>query len=138
MKIPRGTILSSYAQLYVVFYLSGIMHLGLFGGDYTFQRRVTEGTMKFFLIQAVAITFEDLVIRIAKRLPLFRGTKPTSGKDNGFRVRAVVRVIGYCWVVLWLCFSLPIWLDELCAMGLYDTDGGPVAQFVWDAWGRWV
>ena len=112
--------------------------MGLFGGDYTFQRRVTEGTMKFFLIQAVAITFEDLVIRIAKRLPLFRGTKPTSGKDNGFRVRAVVRVIGYCWVVLWGCFSMPIWLDEVSALGSVYPDRGPIARFLWGTWERWA
>ena len=134
-KFPRGTNLSSYTQLYFGFFLSGIVHLL---SDYALEKRIVSRSIKFFVLQAMAITFEDLVIYITKRLSLFQESKPASGKANGFWVKAVARVIGYCWVVLWLCFSLPIWLDELCVIGLYDTDRGPVAQFVWDAWERWV
>ena len=111
------------------------MHLA---GDHAFQGRVTDRAIKFFLLQAVAITFEDLVIYIVKHLPLVGGTKPTSGEDDGFWVKAVARVIGYCWVVLWLCFSLPIWVDGLSVTGLSNTDRGRFAQLVWNAWERWV
>ena len=133
-KIPRGTNLSSYTQLYFGFFLSAIVHLL---SDYALEKRIVSRSVKFFVLQAVAITFEDLVIYMAKRISLFQEIKFASRKADGFWVKAVARVIGYCWVVLWLCISLPIWLDELCVMGLYDADRGPVAQFVLDAWEQW-
>lgn len=48
----------------------------------------------FFLVQAVAITFEDAVIGSARRL--------------GFaRVNALTRLIGYVWVAVWFYFTAP-------------------------------
>ena len=65
VKFPRGTNLSSYTQLYVAFSLSGLLH---FSGDFVYEKRIVSRSFKFFLLQAVAITFEDLVIYITKRL----------------------------------------------------------------------
>ena len=103
--------------------------------DHALEKRIVSRSVKFFALQAIAITFEDMVIYIAKRLSLFQEMKLASGKAE---VKAVARAIGYCWVVLWLCFSLPMWQDGLSGIGFNNTDRGPVAQFVWDTWEQWV
>ena len=134
LKFPRGTNLSAYTQLYVSFLLSGIIH---FGGDYLAERRVVLRSIKYFLLQAVAITFEDIVIYVAKRSLLLVGIKLTPGKLDGTRVGAVVKVIGYCWVILWFSWVFPIWQDGLSVLGLSTMDKKPLAQFLFNAWERW-
>ena len=94
-----------------------------------FEKRIVYRAIKFFSFQAVAITFEDLVIYIAKRLLLVLGVKLKPGKaDESW----VVRVVGYCWVILWLCFALPIVRDETST-----TSRGRIAQFLLDTWKHW-
>ena len=134
LKFPRGTILSAYTQLYVSFLLSGIIH---FGGDYLAERRVVLRSIKYFLLQAVAIMFEDIVIYVAKRSLLVVGIKLTPGKLDGTRIGAIVRVIGYCWVILWFSWAFPIWQDGLSVLGLSTMDRKPLAQFMFNAWERW-
>ena len=134
LKFPRGTILSAYTQLYVSFLLSGVIH---FGGDYLAERRVVLRSIKYFLLQAVAITFEDIVIHVAKRSLLVVGIKLTPGKLDGTRIGAIVKVIGYCWVILWFSWAFPIWQDGLSVLGLSTMDRKPLAQFLFNAWERW-
>jgi hypothetical protein len=62
--------------------------------------------MRFFFLQAVAITFEDAVIGLAARAGLKNGNLST-------------RIIGYIWVYSWFVFSIPIWVDSLNAWGPY-------------------
>lgn len=45
-----------------------------------------------------------------------------------------VRVVGYCWVTLWFCSVLPVWLDESSAIGFSSTDRGVVTQFLLENW----
>ena len=129
LGLPRGTNLSSYTQLYVAFFLSAILH---FSGDFAFEKRIVSRSFRFFLLQAVGITFEDLVIYTTKRL-LRRG-----GKADIPWIAVVVRVIGYCWVTLWLCWTLPVWLDEFNALGFSSADRRPIAQFLLNKWNRWA
>ena len=131
LKFPRGTNRSSYTQLYVAFFLSGLFH---FAGDFVIQRRMVYNSFKFFLLQAVVITFEDFVIYIAKGLLRQRGIEFKQEKFDGSWVGAVLRVVGYCWVTLWFCLTLPVWLDELNARGYSAMDKGPIAQFLLDTW----
>ena len=98
-----------------------------------YEKQMVYRSFKFFLLQAAAITFEDLVIYMAKRF-LIRGIKLKPGGDDESRGGAVVRVLGYCWVILWFCLTLPAWLDGASAAGLHDTDRGPITQFVSDTW----
>jgi len=135
LKFPRGTNRSSYTQLYVVFFLSGLVH---FGGDFIVEKRMVYGSFNFSLLQAVAITFEDFVIYIAKRLLRWGGMELRPGGDDESWAEVVVRVIGYCWVTLWFCWTLPIRLDELSALGLGITDRKPIAQFLVDTWKQWA
>ena len=64
--------------------------------------------MEFFLLQAVAITFEDIIISLAARAGL-------SSKPNLF-----YKFIGFVWIYAWFTYSLPMWLDNMIQAGLMD------------------
>lgn len=135
LKFPRGTNRSSYAQLYVAFFLSGTIH---FAGDFMSQRRMVYHSFKFFLLQAVAITFEDLVIYIGKRLLLRRVIKLNPDRADGSWAEAAARTAGYCWVTLWFCLTLPAWRDKTTAIGWDGADRLPISQLVLGAWKQWA
>ena len=99
-----------------------------------YEKRMVYRSFEFFLLQAVAITFEDLVVYIAKRLLPQGGIDPNLGKEDESWRGAAARGVGYCWVALWFCLALPVWMDEVSAAGLNDTDRGPVSQFVSGMW----
>ena len=131
MKFPRGSNRSSYTQLFVAFFLSGLIH---FSADFMFEKRMVYYSFKFFLLQAVAITFEDLTIYIAERSLRWGGVELRPGKADESWVEAFVRIIGYCWVTLWFCSTLPIWIDEPNTVGFGRADRGPIARFLLDTW----
>jgi len=131
LKLPHGSNRSSYTQLYIAFFLSGIIHSS---ADFMLEKRMVYRSFKFFLLQAVAITFEDFVIYIAKRLLCRRGVELKPGTVNESWVETAVRVIGYCWVTLWFCSTLPVWLDEPNSIGFGSTDRGAITQFLLDTW----
>ena len=131
LKFPRGTNRSSYTQLYVAFFLSAVFH---FVGEYMYERRMVYRSFKFFLLQAVAITFEDFTIFIAKRPLLRAGIKLNPGSSQQLWAEAAVKILGYCWVLFWFCLTLPIWLDEASLIGCFNQDRGPIAQLLADRW----
>ena len=133
LKFPRRTNRSSYTKLYVAFFLSALLH---FAGDFMFERRLVYYSFKFFLLQPVAITFEILVIQATKRILCQRGIELKLGRPGQRWGGAVVRVVGYCWVILWFCLTVPVWLDELSAVGFSSTNRGPITQFLLDTWNR--
>ena len=135
LKFPHGTNRSSCTQLYVAFFLSGLIH---FSGDFMIGKHHHYSSLKFFLLQPIAITFEDFVIYIAKGLLPRWGIELKPGKADESWAGAVVRVIGYCWVTLWFCFALPVWLDELNVVGFSSYDRGPISQFLLDRWKQWA
>ena len=102
------------------------------------EKRLVYHSFKFFILQAVAITFEDFVIYIAKRLLRLGGIQLKPGRVDESWAEAVVRVIGYCWVALWFCLTLPVWLDEPNTIGFSSGDRGPITQFVLDRWKLWT
>ena len=133
LKFPRGSNLSSYTQLYIAFFLSGLLHLS---GDFMLEKRMVYHSFKFFLLQAIAITLEDFVIYVAKRLLCRAGIEFKSERVDESWAGTVVRVIGYCWVTLWFCLTIPGWLDEPDSIGFGITDRGAIAQFLLDTWKR--
>jgi len=134
-KFPRGTNPSSYTQLYVAFFLSGLLHSS---GDFVFEKRITSRSFKFFLLQAAGITLEDFVIYIAKSFLRRGGIGRKPGKADEPRTGVIVKVVGYCWVTLWLCLTLPVWQDELNALGFSSTDRGPIARLLLNRWNQGV
>ena len=135
LKFPRGTNRSSYTQLYVAFFLSAAFHSA---GGFICETWMASRCFKFFLLQAAAITFEDLIIYLAKPLWLRWGIKLNPGNGSESWAEVVVRVIGYCWVTLWFCLTVPVYIDEISAVGFYDTDRRPIARFLFDKWHRWA
>ena len=83
---------------------------------------------KFFLLQAVAITFEDFIIYLAKSFLRRVGVELRQGKDGQSWAGVVVRIVGYCWVMFWLCYSLPMFTDDHSALGFNSFDRGPISQ----------
>ena len=130
-KFPRGSNRSSYTQLYLAFFLSGLLH---FAGDFMFEKRMVYYSFKFFLLQAAIITFEDFVIYITKCLLRQGEIEFKPGKADESWAEAAVRVIGYCWVTLWFCSTLPVWVDEPNTVGFSSTDRGAITQFLLDTW----
>ena len=131
LKFPRGSNRSSYTQLYIAFTLSALLH---FSGDFMFEKRMVYYSFKFFLLQAVAITFEDIAIHIAKRILRRRRVEVKPEKADESWAELVVRVIGYCWVTLWFCSTLPIWVDEPNTVGFSSSDRGVITQLLLDTW----
>ena len=135
LKFPRGTNGSSYTQLYVAFFLSGLIH---FGGDFILEKRMVYRSFNFFILQAVIITFEDFVIYISKWSLRQGGIELKVGKPDESLAGMVVRVVGYCWVTLCFCLTLPVWMDGLNALGWGSIDRRPIAQFLLNKWEQHV
>ena len=102
------------------------------------EKRVVYRSFTFFLLQAVIITFEDFIIYVAKRLLRLGGVELKPGQADESWAEAVLRAIGYCWVTLWFCWTLPAWLDGASALGLYSSDRGAITQFLLDRWKQWA
>ncbi|KAH9888084.1 membrane bound O-acyl transferase family-domain-containing protein [Cubamyces lactineus] len=93
LGLQKGSTASSYVKLYASFALSGFIHSG---GDLMMGARGYVGTsMVFFLANALAITFEDGVIAIGRRLGFDGPTKWT-------------KRIGYAWVFAWFYIAAPL------------------------------
>ena len=96
LRLPKN-IFTSRFKLFIAFFLSGLIH---HAGEYVINQRWTGHSLKFFLLQAVAITCEDVIIALAGRAGF-------SSKPNYF-----YKILGFVWVFAWFTYSLPIWLDE--------------------------
>ena len=134
-KFPRGTKRSSCTQLYVAFFLSAVIHST---GDFMLEKRVVYRSFKFFFFQSIAVTFEGFFIYTAKLLLRRGGIELKPEKAGESWVEVVARIIGYCWVTLWFCLTLPGWVDEPNALGFSSSDRGPITQFLLEIWKQWA
>lgn len=112
LHIPRGTWLSSQVQVYTAFLLSALIHSF---GDLMLGTQHFGRSFPFFLANAAAITFEDSLIAFGKSLGI--------GKDGPTRA---TRLLGYVWVVLWVRFSAPMYVDWMFESGVVAN---PVLAF---------
>ncbi len=103
--LKRGSKLALLVQVYIAFLVTGLIHVaGEFSliGYWTYRH-----ALPFFLLQAVGITFEFLVIdEIARKFAL-RGLPS--------------QCLGYLWVVMWFVYTVPIFLDPLLREGIAET-----------------
>lgn len=92
-------------QVYVAFAVTGLIHVA---GEYSLIGYWTyRHALQFFLLQAVAITFEVVVIeQIARKLSI-RGL--------------LWQCIGYLWVIMWFANTVPNLVDPLLHEGLAET-----------------
>jgi len=111
LHLPPRTLFTTYFKLFTSFLISGLIHAT---GDYVLYHNFSQGgALRFFLLQAVAITFEDAVIAIFSRLPLVVGMR-------GGKSYSASKLLGYIWVFVWFTFSMPIWLDPQVHAGTVD------------------
>lgn len=94
-----GTNASSYIQLYMGFLVSGLLHAW---GDRQLDRSFGRSP-SFFMAQAVAITVEDGVVALGKRL--------------GVRESPVTRTLGRVWTYAWFVVSTPLLLQVITGHG---------------------
>jgi len=100
-----GTLGSSYTQLYVAFFLSGLVHTG---GDIVLSFHNPAAprsffSMPFFLLQAFAITVEDILIWMARRM--------------GVKGSVWTRAVGYAWVTVWFGWCLSEYVENAIRAG---------------------
>ncbi|KAJ7206751.1 membrane bound O-acyl transferase family-domain-containing protein [Mycena pura] len=103
LRLARGSAASAYMQLYAAFFVSGVAH---YLPEYMALRHWGGGALRFFVLQAVAITLEDGVQAASRRL----------GMAASWKWKAV----GYFWVWSWFAFCLPIWQDPLLHAGVFE------------------
>ena len=110
-------------------FLSAVFH---FSGEFTYERGVVYRSFKFFILQATATTLEDFVVRILKCMLIQGGIRigPVGKVGHKSWAEAVVRVVGYCWVGLWFCLTLPVYVDEASVAGFHKRDSGIITRFL--------
>ena len=103
LRLKRNTKAAFLAQIYVGFAVTATIHVA---GDYSLLGSWSRSrSLRFFLLQAVAITVEMMLIDTAKRLS----------------IRGPWRCIGYVWVILWFTYTVPDWTDPLLRAGLGEA-----------------
>ncbi|KAF5314880.1 hypothetical protein D9619_007492 [Psilocybe cf. subviscida] len=120
LHLPKGKF-RTYFQLYVAFFVSGILHMA---GDYMFLQNFAGVSLQFFLLQGIAITFEDALIGVAKRTGLANSSP-------------LARAVGFCWVFVWFTLSTPYWAEPVLLAGGFNASSPDVSlvQYLWK--GQW-
>ncbi|RDB24426.1 Acetyltransferase sirH [Hypsizygus marmoreus] len=114
LHLPRGSLLSTYTQLVVVFFLSGIFHSS---AEWVLSHnpQFAFDAVAFYTLQALAIMVEDGVAAIGKRI--------------GVRDTFAVKLFGMAWLALWMAWSGPLWMDPMIKGRMLATMG-PSASVV--------
>ena len=121
LRLPKSTFTTCF-KLFIAFFVSGLIHQA---AEYVIYQKWGGHALEFFLLQAVAITFEDIIISLAARAGL-------SSKPNLF-----YKFIGFVWVFVWFTYCLPIMLDKMVQAGL--TDDGLNFSLIMGLWrGDWT
>ncbi|KAJ9630282.1 hypothetical protein H2204_008500 [Knufia peltigerae] len=102
LGVTKGSIISRYLQLYNAFFLSAVMHhVGSLNNPYS---PMAWAQVAFFLMQPVAITFEDLAIYL--------------GEQAGLEKNRKIKALGFAWVCLALSYTLRYAAAAVYAAGL--------------------
>lgn len=97
LKLPKGSILARYVFTFIVFALSGAMHIC---GELTAGIPLSEsGVVQFFTTQVLGLLIEDFV----------SGCWRCTVGRNEDEVQWWEKAVGFIWVVVWLAWSMPIW-----------------------------
>ncbi|CCM06211.1 uncharacterized protein FIBRA_08455 [Fibroporia radiculosa] len=105
-NLQSGSWASSYLQLYVAFAISGLIHCG---GDFMANPALFGASFPFYISQAIAITFEDVAIGVAKRTQI-RWSE------------LFARRVGYAWVLISQVVLSTLYLNWLMRAGLAARD----------------
>lgn len=108
LGLPEASNVAMTVRVWTAYLISGCFHQL---GDYAvIGSWWAGGSLLFFMIHAAAVTAEDWIIRSGRRLGI-------SGKS------AIVRCIGYAWVLGWLAISAPILQNPIVGAGMASVSG---------------
>ena len=123
----KGSNASSYSQLYTAFFLSGVFHCF---GDLAVGAPFGS-SMPFFVANAAAITLEDAVIAVGRRLGVAGSASDpadsAADERNGKGKRKEsppprwVRIVGYAWVCAWFSYALRLFVWWAVPYGMGKT-----------------
>ncbi|SJK98670.1 uncharacterized protein ARMOST_01939 [Armillaria ostoyae] len=115
LHLRRGSYEAFAVQLHSAFLISGFLHQLQ---EYSVTRRWAHSSLLFFYSQVGAISLEQGIITVGKRL----------------RFPAVLgRRVGYFWVLGWFTFILPLWLDPMTRAGMFVVNPNKTVTFlVWN------
>ena len=99
-RLSPGTF-RNYFKLYATFFISGVFH---YAADYSLRQDWKGASMESFLLQAVAITVEDIMMAAGKRI--------------GVREGRLTRILGFSWVVIWFSMWIPSYFHPLLTAGM--------------------
>ncbi|CAA7267489.1 unnamed protein product [Cyclocybe aegerita] len=134
-----SSILKKLIRLHVAFMIIGVIHLG---GEYMIVDKIIwTGAFKFFTLQAVAITLENVLSHLwpfssgSQKLPKAIKTFHPNGNTNGHsgltkkahpsnvalrrRPSLALRLLGYAWVLLWFVWSAAFMIDPMVSSGMF-------------------
>ncbi|KAK0449790.1 membrane bound O-acyl transferase family-domain-containing protein [Desarmillaria tabescens] len=114
LRLRHGSYEAFAVQVHSAFLISGLLHQLQ---EYSVTRQWAHGSMLFFYSQVGAISLEQRVIVVGKKLnfPAILG-----------------RGVGYCWVLGWFTFILPFWLDPMTRTGMFVVNPNKTVTFlVW-------
>ena len=115
----RGTL---YARrplnLYLAFLISAGIH---YLGDYAWWQNWSGGSVKFSMLQPVAITLEHTVYAPLRR--------------TGVCVPTWISRSAYLWVLCWFTITLPIWVEPVVREGFLEDGWHLPAGFAFECGG---
>ncbi|KAK0203517.1 hypothetical protein DFS33DRAFT_1260838 [Desarmillaria ectypa] len=115
LRLRRGSYEAFAIQLHSAFLISGLLHQLQ---EYSVTRQWAHGSMLFFYSEVGAISLEQGIIAVGKRMHL---------------PAILVRGVGYCWVLGWFTFILPFWLDPMTRAGMFVANPNRTLTFlVWN------
>lgn len=98
LRLPAKSPLRPYLRVFIVFLISGVMHLLI---DIASGIDIRDsGALSFFMVQIVGIAIEDI----------YRKTKSQFCRFTTSRLRHWERLVGYVWVLTFLTWSVPAYL----------------------------
>ncbi|KAE9371052.1 hypothetical protein N431DRAFT_425742 [Stipitochalara longipes BDJ] len=107
IPIPRGTLVSRYTQLYLAFITTTLIH---HSGAMNLPSSSSANNLNqaaFFMLQPVAITFEDFVIYL--------------GKKAGVKESRATRALGSLWTFAWFTYTLRYAFAFFANSGIYSS-----------------
>ncbi|KAI0200184.1 membrane bound O-acyl transferase family-domain-containing protein [Astrocystis sublimbata] len=98
LRLPRGSSAVRYLRVFLVFILSGILHVGIdFASGIEWRE---SGALKFFTIQPIGILIEDV----------FASIYMSYVKAPDARASVMQRCVGFLWVGLWMAWTVPAYM----------------------------
>ncbi|KAF7316447.1 MBOAT-2 domain-containing protein [Mycena indigotica] len=119
LGLRRGKNPSAYTQLFVAFFISGVVH---YAAEVIAMRNYAGMAMIFFMLQPCGIMLEDFVIWCGRRAGW------ESDKWN---------YVGYFTTLTWFALVGPLWQETLVREGQM-TEGLPVSVIMGVWKGQWV